>query len=82
MKVIKWNVTPQLRAESRGFSRVLEKLPRIVILNAKGIILKKINVSFIVHFWLANYILDTIFFKHALYIICLFVLLIIVLNYA
>ena len=31
------------------------KLPRIRVLNSKDTILKQINISFIVHFWLGKY---------------------------
>ena len=61
--------TPQ----KRNFSGVLTngKLTGIRVLNAKGAILKKINVLFIVHLRLGNTVLDFIlFWKHLVQLSC------------
>ena len=61
---LKHNFTPYQKCIFRGAS-TNGKLSGIRVLNAKkGTILKKINVSFIVHFWFGKYSLVT-FWKYS-----------------
>ena len=51
----------------KKFQKTNGKLTGISILNAKGTILKKINVSFIVHFCIDKYSFNLYKFEHTLY---------------